>query len=55
MDFLSNLDGELLKVELLAFFDCDDIEVDSVEDFKEQFIDFVKEDLSYGDYGDFNE
>ena len=49
MDFLSKLDGETLKAELLAFLDCDDIEIDSMEDFKEQFIHYIEEDFSYGD------
>ena len=49
MDFLINLDGETLKAELLAFLDCEYIEVDSIEDFKEQFIDYIKENVSYGD------
>ena len=49
MDFLVNLDGETLKAELLAFLDCEDIEIESMEDFKEQFIDYIKEDFSYGD------
>lgn len=48
MDFLSELDGETLKAELLAFLDCEDIEVDSMEDFKEKFIDYIEEDFSYG-------
>ena len=49
MDFLVNLDGETLKAELLAFLDCEDIEIESMEDFKEQFIDYIKEDFSYRD------
>ena len=49
MEFLTKLDAETLKAELLAFFDCEDIEVDSIEDFKEQFVHYVKEDFSYGD------
>lgn len=49
MDFLAKLDAEVLKAELLAFLDCEDIEVDSMEDFKERFIDYIEEDLSYGD------
>lgn len=49
MDFLAKLDAEVLKAELLAFLDCEDIEVDSIEDFKEQLVDFIEEDLSYGD------
>ena len=49
MDFLTQLDAETLKAELLAFLDCEDIEVDSMEDFKEQFINYIEEDLSYGD------
>jgi hypothetical protein len=49
MEFLTKLDAETLKAELLAFFDCEDIEVDSIEDFQAQFVDYVKEDFSYGD------
>ena len=49
MDFLVELDAETLKAELLAFLECDDIDIESKEDFKEQFVDFIKEDFSYGD------
>lgn len=49
MDFLAQMDAEVLKAELLAFLECEDIEVDSMEDFKEQFIDYIEEDFSYGD------
>ncbi|MBQ7067031.1 MAG: hypothetical protein IJN92_09465 [Lachnospiraceae bacterium] len=49
MDFLAELDGGTLKAELLAFLDCEDIEVDSMEDFKEKFIEYIEEDFSYGD------
>ncbi len=49
MEFLTKLDAETLKAELLAFFDCENIEVDSIEDFQAQFVDYVKEDFSYGD------
>lgn len=49
MEFLTKLDAETLKAELLAFFDCEDIEVDSIEDFQAQFVDYVKDDFSYGD------
>lgn len=45
MDFLVNLDAELLKTELLAF-----LESEEYEDFVEEFIDYVKEDLSRGDW-----
>lgn len=49
MDFLAELDGGTLKAELLAFLDCEDIEVESMEDFKEKFIKYIEEDFSYGD------
>jgi len=49
MDFLEKLDADLLKTELLTFLDNDDVEIDSLEDFKEQFIAFIEEDFSYGD------
>ena len=49
MEFLAKLDAESLKAELLAFLDCEDIEIDSIEDFKEQFVDYIEEDFSYGD------
>lgn len=49
MNFLENLDAEVLKTELLTFLDNNDVEVDSLEDFKEQFITFIEEDFSYGD------
>lgn len=48
-DFLAKMDAEVLQAELLAFLDCDDIEVDSMEDFADQFVDFIEEDFSYGD------
>lgn len=48
-DFLLNLDAEVLKAELLAFLECEDVKIDSAEDFKEKFIDYIKEDFSYGD------
>ena len=48
-DFLAKMDAEVLQAELLAFLDCDDIEVDSMEDFTDQFVDFIEEDFSYGD------
>lgn len=49
MEYLAKLDAETLKAELLAFLDEEDIEVDSKEDFQDQFVRFIKEDLSYGD------
>lgn len=49
MDFLEKLDADLLKTELLTFLDNGDAEIDSLEDFKEQFIAFIEEDFSYGD------
>ena len=49
MNFLESLDAEILKTELLTFLDNNDVEVDSLEDFKEQFIAFIEEDASYGD------
>ena len=36
MDYLTNLDSETLKAELLAFLE-------------EQFVEFIKDDLSYAD------
>lgn len=48
MNFLENLDAEILKTELLTFLD-NDIEIDSLEDFKDKFIAFIEEDFSYGD------
>lgn len=49
MEFLAKLDAGTLRAELLAFLDCEDIEVDSIEDFKEQFVHYIEEDFSYGD------
>lgn len=49
IDFLAKMDAEVLQAELLAFLDCDYIEVDSMEDFTEQFVDFIEEDFSCGD------
>lgn len=49
MEFLAKLDADTLKEELLAFLNCEDIEVDSIEDFSEQFVDYIEEDFSYGD------
>ena len=49
MDFLKELDAETLKEELLVFLNIEEINVDSIEDFEEQFINFIKEDSSYGD------
>lgn len=49
MDFLKELDAEVLKVELIEFLSTNEIDVDSIEDFKERFVGFIKEDLSYGD------
>ena len=44
MEFLINLDAELLKTELLVF-----LEEEGYDDFVEEFVDYVKEDLSRGD------
>lgn len=49
MEILAKLDAEVIKAELLAFLDCEDKEVDSIEDFVEQFVDYIEEDFSYGD------
>lgn len=47
MEFLKNLDAETLQVELLTFLESeDDIEIASLGEFKELFVEFVKEDLS---------
>lgn len=47
MEFLGNLDAETLKAELLAFLeDEDDVEITSLGEFEELFVDFIKEDLS---------
>lgn len=47
MEFLRNLDAETLQVELLTFLESeDDVEITSLEEFEELFIDFIKEDLS---------
>lgn len=49
MEFLENLNAETLKSELITFIENDFIEIVSMNDFVEQFIDYIKEDLSYGD------
>lgn len=47
MEFLENLDVETLKAELLAFLeDEDDVEITSLGEFEELFVDFIKEDFS---------
>lgn len=47
MEFLENLDAETLKAELLAFLeDEDDVEITSLGEFEELFVDFIKEDFS---------
>lgn len=47
MEFLKNLDAETLQVELLTFLESeDDVEITSLGEFEELFIDFIKEDLS---------
>ena len=47
MEFLRNLDAETLQVELLTFLESeDDVEITSLGEFEELFIDFIKEDLS---------
>lgn len=49
--FLSGLDAKTLKAELLAFLDLgdDDIDISSLGDFEEQFIEFIKDDFSRAD------
>ncbi len=49
--FLSGLDAETLKAELLAFLDLgdDDVDISSLGDFEEQFIEFIKDDFSCAD------
>lgn len=51
MDFLTNLDSETLKAELLAFLELgdDEFDISSMGEFEEQFVEFIKEDLSYAD------
>jgi hypothetical protein len=49
MEFLKELDAEVLKIELLTFLDSNDVEIDNLEDFKDQFIAFIEEDFSYVD------
>lgn len=49
IEFLKDLDGEVLKVELISFLDCDDIEIESMGEFIEAFVDYIIEDFSYGD------
>ena len=44
LKFLQELDAEILKAELLVFLE----EEDMVE-FAESFVDYIEEDLSYGD------
>ena len=49
MDFLTNLDSETLKAELLAFLELgdDEFDISSMGEFEEQFVEFIKDDLSY--------
>lgn len=51
MDFLTNLDSETLKAELLAFLELgdDEFDISSMGEFEEQFVEFIKDDLSYAD------
>lgn len=51
MDFLANLDSETLKAELLAFLELgdDEFDISSLGEFEEQFVEFIKDDLSYAD------
>lgn len=51
MDFLTNLDSETLKEELLAFLELgdDELDISSMGEFEEQFVEFIKDDLSYAD------
>ena len=51
MDFLKNLDSETLKAELLAFLELgdDEFDISSMGEFEEQFVEFIKDDLSYAD------
>ena len=51
MDYLTNLDSETLKAELLAFLELGDDEfvISSMGEFEEQFVEFIKDDLSYAD------
>ena len=46
MEFLRDLDAEILKAELLAFLEDEDDEITSLEEFEELFVDFIKEDFS---------
>lgn len=49
MDFLTNLDSETLKAELLAFLELgdDEFDISSMGEFEEQFVEFIKDDMSY--------
>lgn len=51
MGFLTNLDSETLKAELLAFLELgdDEFDISSMGEFEEQFVEFIKDDLSYAD------
>lgn len=51
MDFLTNLDSETLKAELLAFLELgdDEFDISSMGEFEEQFVEFIKDDLSCAD------
>lgn len=41
-DLLASLDEETLKIRLLEFLYLEDIEVDSMEDFRNKFIDYIE-------------
>lgn len=43
MDFLTNLDSETLKAELLAFLELgdDEFDISSMGEFEEQFVEFI--------------
>lgn len=43
--------NETLKAELLAFLELgdDEFDISSMGEFEEQFVEFIKDDLSYAD------
>lgn len=50
MEFLEKLDAETLKEELLSFLEGEEIvELTSLGEFEEQFVEYIKEDLSRSD------
>ena len=51
MDFLEKLDADTLKAELISFIDevWEISDITSFEEFVDEFVEYIKEDLSRSD------